>query len=213
MRDKEGKCPSRQLTISSRPWHTPPAKLGSHQNSPATNPTRAVGPIPPIPCRQACRTRFAREARANLKRRSTPPPTHCSHNRQRSPACAATFTLSRPPRTPARRNRSRRRASSRVRASPRATDGMQKRTSSQRSRQPRQHSRRLRPRGANCGHCPVRRSVACGHTGLQRCRGSASNLGGCAVQRPPGRCSGPQPLSARSSVSHPPTAAQCVVCH
>ena len=73
------------------------------------------------------------------------------------------------------------------------------RTSGQRSRQPRQHSRRLRPRGANCGHCPVRRSVACGHTGLQRCRGSASNHGGCAVQRPPGRCSGPQPLSGREA--------------
>ena len=125
VRDKEGKCPSRQLTNSSRPWHTPPAKLGSHQNSPATNPTRAVGPIPPIPCRQACRTRFAREARKSQKEIHSTTYTLQPH-RQRSPACAATFTLSRPPRTPARRNRSRRRASSRVRASPRATDGMQK---------------------------------------------------------------------------------------
>ena len=140
----------------------------------------------------------ARSARKSQKEIHSTTYTLQPH-RQRSPACAATFTLSRPPRTPARRNRSRRRASSRVRASPRATDGMQKRTSSQRSRQPRQHSRRLRPRGANCGHCPVRRSVACGHTGLQRCRGSASNLGGCAVQRPPGRCSGPQPLSGREA--------------
>ena len=140
----------------------------------------------------------ARSARKSQKEIHSTTCTLQPH-RQRSPACAATFTLSRPPRTPARRNRSRRRASSRVRASPGATDGMQKRTSSQRSRQPRQHSRRLRPRGANCGHCPVRRSVACGHTGLQRCRGSASNHGGCAVQRPPGRCSGPQPLSGREA--------------
>ena len=26
--EKVSKCPSRQLTDSSRPWHTPPAKLG-----------------------------------------------------------------------------------------------------------------------------------------------------------------------------------------
>ena len=106
--------------------------------------------------------------------------------RQRSPACAATFTLSCPPALPP--------AGIAAGAEPAAACALARvprmgceRTSSQRSRQPRQHSRRLRPRGANCGHCPVRRSVACGHTGLQRCRGSASNHGGCAVQRPPGR--------------------------
>ena len=108
--------------------------------------------------------------------------------RQRSPACAATFTLSCPPALPP--------AGIAAGTEPAAACALARvprmeceRTSGQRSRQPRQHSRRLRPRGANCGHCPVRRSVACGHTGLQRCRGSASNHGGCAVQRPPGRCS------------------------
>ena len=57
----------------------------------------------------------------------------------------------------------------------------------------------VRARSARKSQKEVRRSVACGHTGLQRCRGSASNLGGCAVQRPPGRCSGPQPLSGREA--------------
>ena len=183
--EKVGKCPSRQLTDSSSPRHIPPAKLGSHQNSPATTPTRAVGPIPPIPCRQACRTRFAREARANLKRRSTPPPTHCSHtDSDRLRAQLHSRQAARPALPP---------AGIAAGAEPAAACALARvprmeceRTSGQRSRQPRQHSRRLRPRGANCGHCPVRRSVACGHTGLQRCRGSASNLGGCAVQRPPG---------------------------
>ena len=40
--EKVSKCPSRQLTDSSRPRHIPPAKLGSHLNFPATDPTRAV---------------------------------------------------------------------------------------------------------------------------------------------------------------------------
>ena len=63
-----------QLTDSSRPWYTPPAKLGSRQDSPATNPTRAVGPVPPTPRRQAHKLRFKREARANLKKGD--PPLH-----------------------------------------------------------------------------------------------------------------------------------------
>ena len=111
------------------------------------------------PCRQTCKLRSAREARAIL-REGDLLHLHAAAT-QTAIACLRSYIHAKlPARTPARRNRSRRRASSRVRASPRATDGMQKRTSSQRSRQPRQHSRRLRPRGANCGHCPVRRSVA-----------------------------------------------------
>ena len=45
--EKVSKCPSRQLTDSSRPRHIPPAKLGSHLNFPATDPTRAVRLVPP----------------------------------------------------------------------------------------------------------------------------------------------------------------------
>ena len=78
VRYKVSKCPSRQLTDSSRPWHTPPAKLGGHQNFPATNPTRAVGPIPPNPVPPSVQVEVrARSARESHKRRSTPP-THCS---------------------------------------------------------------------------------------------------------------------------------------
>ena len=64
------KCPSRQLTDSSRPRHIPPAKLGSHLNFPATDPTRAVRLVPPnsVPPNVQVEVR-ARSARDSQKRR------------------------------------------------------------------------------------------------------------------------------------------------
>ena len=71
---KVSKRPSRQLTDSSRLRHILPAKLGSHLNFPATDPTRAVRLVPPnsVPPNVQVEVR-ARSARDSQKRRSTPP--------------------------------------------------------------------------------------------------------------------------------------------
>ena len=93
----------------------------------------------------------ARSARKSQKEIHSTTYTLQPH-RQRSPACAATFTLSCPPALPP--------AGIAAGTEPAAACALARvprmeceRTSGQRSRQPRQHSRRLRPRGANCGHC------------------------------------------------------------